>query len=90
VDDGVVADGLLSGSALQLSPVLDYIRHAVLIGTDLGPNLSVTGSLATVLWLVALRREGERITGRTFLKAGIVVMPSALLLATLALCIITP
>jgi hypothetical protein len=26
---------------------------------DLGPNLSVTGSLATILWLIALKREGE-------------------------------
>ena len=30
-----------------------------LIGVDLGPNLSVTGSLATILWLTAIRREGE-------------------------------
>ena len=79
--------GLLTGSALQLSFVPDYIRHAVLIGTDLGPNLSVTGSLATVLWLVALRREGERITGWTFLKVGVLVMPASLLLATLAVLI---
>jgi arsenical pump membrane protein len=81
--------GLLTGSALQLSPVPDYVRHAVLIGTDLGPNLSVTGSLATVLWLIALRREGERVTGWTFLKAGALVMPLALLPATLALLITT-
>ena len=36
----------------------DHIVRAVLIGVDLGPNLSVTGSLATILWLTALRREG--------------------------------
>ncbi len=79
----------VAGSALQLSRVPDYIQHAVLIGIDLGPNLSVTGSLAKVLWLVALRREGERITGWTFLKAGVLVMPPALLLASLALLITT-
>jgi arsenical pump membrane protein len=79
--------GLLAGSALQLGPVPNYIRHAVLIGTDLGPNLSVTGSLATVLWQIALRREGERITGWTFLKVGVLIMPPALLLASLALLI---
>ncbi len=60
------------------------IHSAVLIGVDLGPNLSVTGSLATVLWLIALRREGERVSGGEFLKAGLVVMPPALLLATVA------
>jgi arsenical pump membrane protein len=42
--------GLLAGSALQVMSVPDYLRHAILIGTDLGPNLSITGSLATVLW----------------------------------------
>jgi arsenical pump membrane protein len=79
--------GLLAGSALQLGPIPVYVRHAVLIGTDLGPNLSVTGSLATVLWLLALRREGEHISGWAFMKVGVLVMPPALLLATLALLI---
>jgi arsenical pump membrane protein len=77
--------GLLAGSALQVVSVPDYLRHAILIGTDLGPNLSITGSLATVLWLIALRREGVRISGWTFLKAGMFVMPAALLAAALAI-----
>jgi arsenical pump membrane protein len=54
-----------------------------LIGVDLGPNLSVTGSLATILWLIALRREGEAVTAWQFLKLGIVVMPLALVVALL-------
>ena len=45
-------------------------RGAVLIGVDLGPNLSVTGSLATILWLVALRREGSHVGAWHFLKLG--------------------
>ena len=53
----------------------------MLIGVDLGPNLSVTGSLATILWLTALRREGQTVSAGAFLKLGIVVMPPALLLA---------
>jgi arsenical pump membrane protein len=76
--------GLLAGGALQTIQVPPHIRDAVLIGVDLGPNLSVTGSLATVLWLIALRREGEHISAREFLKAGLFVMPPALFLATLA------
>jgi arsenical pump membrane protein len=75
--------GLLAGRALQSVHVPGNIRDSVLIGVDLGPNLSVTGSLATVLWLIALRREGEQITGWEFFKAGLIVMPPALLLATL-------
>ncbi len=79
--------GLLAGSAVQTAHVAAHLRDAVLIGVDLGPNLSVTGSLATVLWLIALRREGYRVGGLTFLKCGIATMPPALLLATLALLV---
>jgi arsenical pump membrane protein len=76
--------GLLAGGALQAGHLSPHIRDNVLIGIDLGPNLSVSGSLATVLWLIALRREGQRIGGWQFFKVGLIVMPPALLLATLA------
>jgi arsenical pump membrane protein len=81
--------GLLAGGALQAFPVSAHIRDAVLIGVDLGPNLSVTGSLATVLWLIALRREGEQMSGWQFLKIGFLVMPPALVLATLAVSLLS-
>jgi arsenical pump membrane protein len=57
------------------------IVHAVLIGVDLGPNLSVTGSLATILWLLALRREGLDVSFWRFLQVGAIAMPVALLLS---------
>lgn len=80
--------GLLSGGALQAVHVPPHIRDAVLIGVDLGPNLSVTGSLATVLWLIALRREGEHINAWQFLKTGLIVMPPALLLSVVAVSLL--
>jgi arsenical pump membrane protein len=73
--------GLIAGAAVQNAHVHDEITRAVLIGVDLGPNLSITGSLATILWLTALRREGQAVGAGTFLKLGIIVMPPALLLA---------
>lgn len=73
--------GLIAGNAVQNADVPERIARAVLIGVDLGPNLSVTGSLATILWLTALRREGHAVSAGTFLKLGIIVMPPALLLA---------
>jgi arsenical pump membrane protein len=76
--------GLASGTALQQMHSSGVLTHAVLIGVDLGPNLSVTGSLATILWLIALRREGVEITAVQFLKTGAIVMPVALLLSLLA------
>jgi arsenical pump membrane protein len=56
----------------------------MLIGVDLGPNLSVTGSLATILWLVALRREKIEVTAWRFLIIGALVMPPALIAALAA------
>jgi arsenical pump membrane protein len=77
--------GLASGSALRHAHLTGVIQHAVLIGVDLGPNLSVTGSLATILWLIVLRREDVEVTAWEFLKVGVVVMPIALLLSLLIL-----
>jgi arsenical pump membrane protein len=73
--------GLVAGRVVELARVPDHVRSAVLIGVDLGPNLSVTGSLATILWLTALRREEQRVSAWTFLKLGALVMTPALLLA---------
>lgn len=77
--------GLIAGSVLRGADVPGLIRNAILIAVDLGPNLSVTGSLATILWLVAIRREGEDITFFQFLRFGILVMAPALAFAVLAL-----
>ncbi|MBB6507412.1 arsenical pump membrane protein [Rhizobium soli] len=79
--------GLVAGSAVELAHVSDKIAGAVLIGVDLGPNLSVTGSLATILWLTALKREGLHIGALSFLKLGAVVMLPALALSLAVLLI---
>ena len=76
--------GLLAGRIASLAQMPEQLRSAILIGVDLGPNLSVTGSLATILWLTALKREGHTVSAWTFLKLGAIVMPPALLLALAA------
>jgi arsenical pump membrane protein len=77
--------GLAAGAALKAAPQLS---HAVLIGVNLGPNLSVTGSLATILWLIALRREGVEMTNWQFLKTGLIAMPAALLISLVGLWLV--
>lgn len=77
--------GLMAGNTVQVGHVPEIIKSAVLIGVDLGPNLSITGSLATILWLVALRREGLSVTAWTFLKLGVLIMTSALFFALASL-----
>lgn len=71
--------GLIAGNAVQAGHIPAMVKSAILIGIDLGPNLSITGSLATILWLVALRREGITVSAWSFLKLGFIVMTVALL-----------
>ncbi len=75
--------GLFAGSAVQQAHLPAEAIRGILIGIDLGPNLSVTGSLATLLWLAALRRENIQVSAWQFLKLGCIVMPPALALALL-------
>jgi len=77
--------GLVAATTSQAAQVPERVTDALLVGVDLGPNLSVTGSLATILWLIALRREKVAIGGWQFLRLGLIIMPPALLLALFAL-----
>ncbi len=70
---------LLAGISAHGAPT--RVLDALLVGVDLGPNLSVTGSLATILWLGCLRREGLDVTFGQFLRVGLVAMPAALAVA---------
>ncbi|WGS19483.1 MULTISPECIES: arsenic transporter [unclassified Bradyrhizobium] len=76
--------GLVASSVAANDHLPPSVLSAMLIGVDLGPNLSVTGSLATILWLVALRREKIDVTAWRFLKIGALVTPPALLAALAA------
>ncbi len=73
--------GLVASTAVAQAHPPKLVMDALLIGVDLGPNLSITGSLATILWLQAIRREGEDIGFWRFLKVGAVAMPLALIAA---------
>ncbi len=76
--------GLVAGSVAANDHLPQQVVSAMLISVDLGPNLSVTGSLATILWLVALRREKIDVSAWLFLKIGALVTPPALLAALAA------
>ncbi|MFM0035798.1 arsenic transporter [Paraburkholderia strydomiana] len=73
--------GLIASSTVLQAQSPERVIDALLIGVDLGPNLSITGSLATILWLNAIRREGEDVSFIKFLKVGVLVMVPALVLA---------
>lgn len=81
--------GLFAGTAVRHAHVSHETASAILVGVDLGPNLSITGSLATILWLGALRREGQSVSAWQFLKIGTVVMLPTLALTLGALVLVT-
>jgi arsenical pump membrane protein len=58
---------------------------AVLLGVNIGPNLTYTGSLATLLWRRTLRRHGSPPDLAEFTKLGLATVPAGLVLAVLAL-----
>ena len=70
--------GLIAGATVRAAHVQGLLANAVMIGVDLGPNLSITGSLATILWLLALRKEKLDVSFWKFLQLGAVAMPIAL------------
>jgi arsenical pump membrane protein len=80
--------GLIAGAVLAQTQVKQLLINSALIGVDLGPNLSVTGSLATILWLLALRRERLNVSFGDFLKVGVLAMPVALLASVFGLLLV--
>lgn len=56
---------------------------ATMFGCDLGPNLTTVGSLATILWLLILRRRNLDVSGLDYFKVGILVTPLMLVAGAL-------
>ena len=73
--------GLVAGSVAASDHLPSSVVSGILIGVDLGPNFSITGSLATILWLVALRRERIEVGALAFFRIGLLVTPPALIAA---------
>lgn len=73
---------LLAALGPQAPPAL---LLAVLIGVNLGPNLTYTGSLATLLWRRVLHRHQKSASLATFTRLGLLTVPVSLVGATAAL-----
>jgi arsenical pump membrane protein len=58
---------------------------AVLLGVNIGPTLTYTGSLATLLWRRILHSHGSAPDLREFTTLGLLTVPAGLCLAVLAL-----
>jgi arsenical pump membrane protein len=76
---------LAARSILEQAHAPQPLIMAALLGADVGPNITIVGSLATVLVLAVARTRGEVVRGRDLFRAGIVVTPAALAAAALTL-----
>jgi len=58
---------------------------AVLIGVNIGPNLTYTGSLANLLWRRVIHQQGESTSAREFTRIGLLTVPACLVVAVVSL-----
>ncbi|MEU0057249.1 SLC13 family permease [Streptomyces sp. NPDC006334] len=58
---------------------------AVLLGVNIGPNLTYAGSLATLLWRRVVHGHEERVAVGEFTRLGLLTVPAALVPAVVAL-----
>ncbi|MER6423099.1 SLC13 family permease [Streptomyces sp. NPDC001137] len=58
---------------------------AVLLGVNIGPNLTYAGSLATLLWRRIVQRHGQEVQLGEFTRLGLLATPTALVAAVAAL-----
>ena len=68
-----------------VAPVGASAVLAVLLGVNIGPNLTYTGSLATLLWRRVLHERGSGPSLAEFTRLGLLTVPAGLALAVLAL-----
>jgi arsenical pump membrane protein len=70
-------------AAAMLSARFPTHPYSLLLGLNLGPNLTVVGALSSMLWLKVARREGASPSVWTFTKIGVVVT-----ITTLVACLL--
>ena len=73
--------GLNIGETLPAMNATLHTSAAALVGVNLGPNATVNGSLATLLWLRIVRRAGISISPLAFARIGLLATAPALAIA---------
>ncbi len=92
---GAVSSNLINNvpSVAVISATIPTIHQAsqpalvygTLIGCDLGPNLTVVGSLSTMIWLLILRQRKMAISALDYARLGVIVTPVMLVVSALVL-----
>jgi arsenical pump membrane protein len=81
---------ILARSVLESLPAVEWATAvwAVLVGVNIGPALTTYGSLATMLWLTLIRRNGIDVTTGGYLRVSLVTVPVVLLATSFALWVV--
>ena len=80
---------VMAGAALARVPNVDpTLTSAVLVGIDVGPNFTTLGSIATLLWLMQLRRRGIDVSQIEYVRASFFPSAAAVGAALLALVVL--
>lgn len=79
---------MLSISILKEAHASSLIQYSALIGCNIGPNLTVAGSLATMLVITSARQKGEKMGASDFFKIGIWATPLLLLATVITLFLV--
>jgi arsenical pump membrane protein len=77
--------GLLARATLEHGHASEPAIYGALLGTNLGPNITLVGSLATLLVLASAKKKGVSLGGRDLLRIGAITTPLVLLAAGLSL-----
>ena len=81
---------LVAGEGLRAAPAAGPAAVvALLVGIDLGPSFTTIGSLATLIWILILRRRGIALSALGYMRLALLPALAALVGATLALAAVT-
>ncbi len=93
VVNNVPMDMLMVSGLQKVKPFIEpkifaVLPYSVIMGAGLGPNFTVIGSLATMLWLNLVRKKGYEITALQYSFFGLLTAPLMIFGASLALYLI--
>ncbi len=81
----MVSVSSLGALSAHSAVVNNSLVYGAIMGADIGPNLTILGSLSSMLWLVLLRQRGLDIRPMQYIKLGLIVTPVLLVVGVLSL-----